>query len=251
MDIAVVANPNSEGLSQGTYEAIAFAAALAGKADAKVTLWLLGADCQKGIREAARLPIEAAICAEHGALADYMPETYLDALTQMQQAYRPDMIVFSGDIAGREISVRLACRADTQAVNDCIAGDYQDGAFVFTKSVYSGNLFIRYVLAQKPAIVSIRNGVFDGKGVKRTDGSCIVRRFEYAPKVSCSWVRHRELKKKANDLLSDARIVVIGGRGIGRRENFGLLQRFAEKIGAAVGGTRPAVNNGWLPVDAL
>jgi len=253
MNIAVIATHNTTQLSKTTYEAITAAVDLNSNLKAKLSLWIVGADNSKAIKEATKLPIDLIISMENSFLKDYIPETYIDVLIQILQVHKAQIMIFPGDITGNELSVRLGARIGSQTINDCISVNYSNKELSVIKPVYSGNLLIRYLLTEEPNIISIRSGVYDGKkyiGINKGKKTKL-EKFDWDSSNLKTWVRKKEVKTKFNDILTDARYVIIGGAGIGGKEGFSLLEKFAAKIGAVVGGTKSAISRTWLPIDRL
>jgi electron transfer flavoprotein alpha subunit len=250
MKIAIVLILTESNIPKETYGVIGCAGVLANSAKAQISIWLLGGDCSTALGEAVGLPIHKIVYLEDEKLKEYVPEVYLDACVQMEENLRPDLVIFAGDKAAKEISVRFAYRCGVQAVNDCVAVGWRDERLELTKPVYSSNLYINYQLTEKPAVITIRSGLFNA-GLTSFSATPSIHKFEFTPKAACSWLKGREMVSKSEDILSEAKTVLICGRGACGGNRMALLKKFAQKIGAQIAGTRPVVHNGWLPLEAL
>lgn len=251
MRIAIVAGIDNNRITAQTKEAITFGNKIAGMTDGEVSLWVF---CSKEGRSSTDgLDVDRIICAEEMVFLVYYPEVWLAGLKRFAVAFKPDLILFDGSCSGNELAVRLAYRLGGSLVNDCVDVETDGGRLTMIKPVYSGNLNIGYAFKETPGIVSVRSGVFNDKSSYRARDSKKTRfeSFCCSDIVTDDRMVKKEVKEKAVDLISEAKVVVIVGRGVGCRENIGLIKKFAGKLGAVVGATRPVVNNGWLPVSTL
>lgn len=253
MEIVVVSVQNQYALSKETLETLSTALELKKIVKAHVSLWLIGSNLAAAVSEAGGFNLDSIVCAEHQELQDYIAETYMVALTMLNKSYPADLILFPGDIAGSELSVRLACRMRGQSLTDCTALACKNGSIIAEKPAYSGNLRAKYRLKGKPWYLSLRPNPSNRKmpeinapfALKPAHRNFLVdiKRPEF--------IKSLEIATRFHDKLTDAKTVVIIGAGAGSREGAEKIEQFAKKIGAAVGGTRPVVQNAWLPLDLL
>ena len=253
MEIVVVAAQNRHALSKETLEALTTALRIKKIINAHVSLWLIGSVVAAAASEAGRLNLDYVMCAEHQELKDYIAETYLEALTTLNKSFPADLILFPGDIAGSELAVRLACRMRGQSLTDCTALECGGGSIIAEKPAYSGNLSAKYRLKGKPWYLALRPNPSNRILTEINTPYALKpahRNFLIDIKHP-EFIRSLEIATRFHDDLTDAKTVVIIGAGAGSREGVGKIEQFAKKIGATVGGTRPVVQNAWLPLDLL
>lgn len=253
MEIAVVALQTQGTLSKETLETLFSAVQIKEETAARVSVWLVGWGLAAAVAQMSRFNVDSVICAEHQMLKDYIAENYLDVLRLINESHPSALILFPGNIAGNELAVRLACRMHGKSVIDCSAIVYTRGNVIVERPAYSGNLILKYRLTGKPWYLSLRSSIVSmvkvpsDSGIRYphvyTDFSIDIKQPEF--------IKSREITARFQDVLSDAKTVVVVGVGVGNREGIGVIEKFAQKIGAVIGGTRPVVQNAWLPLDRL
>ncbi|MFA7330829.1 MAG: electron transfer flavoprotein subunit alpha/FixB family protein [Candidatus Delongbacteria bacterium] len=156
----------------------------------------------------------------------------------------PDLILLSASASGRELGPRLAARLGTGLVAECTELAWQDGQWLATRPIFAGKVLVTAPVAGKPALVSLRAKVF------------AVQEGGPAAHVEQATLAAREMQAVVEEILaaaggkldlSEADIIVSGGRGVGGPEGFAPLEELAAKLGAAVGASRAAVDAGWRP----
>jgi electron transfer flavoprotein alpha subunit len=174
----------------------------------------------------------------------------VDALVAAVELVRPDAILVSNSVAGRDVAGRLAARIGAPVAADAVAVSRDDQGVVAHHSVYGGAYTSESAATFGPLIITVRQGAVDGRGkaqplvvtelpVQRSDTpSAIVESFEPA------------VVEASRPELRGAAIVVSGGRGLGSAENFVLVEQLADVLDAAVGASRAAVDAGYVPYAA-
>ncbi|MGI9306575.1 MAG: electron transfer flavoprotein subunit alpha/FixB family protein [Gammaproteobacteria bacterium] len=140
---------------------------------------------------------------------------------------------------------RAAALADSQMLSEVIAVESAD---TFTRPIYAGNALATVQSADKIKFLSVRATAFDGvQGA--ADSPCEVRALQCGEDAGLSQFTGEKVSKQERPELTSARIVVSGGRGVGGAENFRLLEELADALGAGVGASRAAVDEGYVPND--
>jgi electron transfer flavoprotein alpha subunit len=182
-------------------------------------------------------------------LKDYRTIPYTDALEYLVNKYKPEVILFGATKQGRDLAPRLATRLRTGLTADCTGLDIEEGNLVQTRPAYGGNIIATIkTLNARPQMASVRPKVFQMLEIDAArKGQLVQEEFKFHE--SDKWTRVievvREAKKTAN--LEDAQIIVSGGRGLGKPENFKLIEQFANCFNACVGASRVVVDAGWIP----
>src|SRR5581483_11101587 len=142
---------------------------------------------------------------------------------------------------------RVAARLGAGLAADCVAFERADGVLVATRPVYAGKLLSRVRWASGPAVATLRPNVFRPAEPVAGRPPAVERLALGAAAATMQFVERREEAQTGLPELTEAEIVVSGGRGLKGPENFAILEEMAGVIGAAVGASRAAVDAGWKP----
>jgi electron transfer flavoprotein alpha subunit len=180
----------------------------------------------------------------HVAAAHYdggSPENYAALVVPLAKTY--SHIVASATAFGKGMAPRIAALLDVAQVSEITSVESPD---TFVRPIYAGNAFATVQSADAVKVVTVRATGFDAAP---GTGSAPVESLAAGPDKGQSKVLSRELTSSARPELAGARRVVSGGRGIGSAENFRMLEALADKLGAAIGASRAAVDSGYVPND--
>lgn len=246
--ILVIADVRGESVKRITLECLTAARQLANASGGSVTAAVIG----NGLSASVAGPLGQAgadevILAQSPDLADYAVESYTDALQQVIEQTGPAVVILAASPRGRDLSPRVAARLGVSLASDVTAIEMSGSQIVVTRPVFSGNAIASVALETTPAIVTLRAGSYPpaqpdaGRSAKVTQ---LTVNIEYAPGARA--VEFHEVKSERPD-VSEASIVVAGGRGMGTAENFDKIEELADLLGAAVGASRAVVDSGWRP----
>lgn len=182
----------------------------------------------------------------------YTTEAYTHAFYTLVNKYGPKTILIGATNLGRDMGPRLACRLQTGLTADCTGLDIDEGSgnVAWTRPAFGGNLMATILCPDtRPQIGTIRPGVFKRGEPDSSRKAEIIR--EDIP-VAEGTIRTRlieSIRETAGELinLEEAEIIVSGGRGLGKAENFSYVRELADALGASVGASRAAVDAGWIP----
>ncbi len=239
MTVLVIAEHDNRALNGATLNAIAAAARLA----MPVHVLVAGANAQQVAEAAARVAgVEKVLLAQAPQLADGLPETVAAQAVAVAAGYTH--VFLAATAHGKGVAPRIAALLDVAQVSDVIDVLAPD---TFKRPIYAGNA-IATVKSGYPVIVAtIRPTAFDA--VSAEGGSATVQAVQAVAGAGLSRFVSREIAVSERPDLGGARAVVSGGRGLGSAENFKLLDPLAEKLGAALGASRAAVDAGYAPND--
>jgi electron transfer flavoprotein alpha subunit len=153
-------------------------------------------------------------------------------------------VVAAATSFGKNVMPRIAAKLDVAQASDVTAIEAPD---TFVRPIYAGNAFMTVRSSDPIKVVTVRATAFDAAA--ESGGSATIERVPAADEVASAKVVAQELTKTARPELASARIVVSGGRGMASGENFALLEALADKLGAAIGASRAAVDAGFVPND--
>jgi electron transfer flavoprotein alpha subunit len=176
-------------------------------------------------------------------LADYTTEGYAKALDQIVKAVDPRILLLGASTRGKDLSARLAARLDAGLVTECIAMTVDSKQLVVTKPVFGGKVLAQIAIKGTPQIAAVRPNVFE---VVEADRGGTVEKVTVDIGDMQTAVLDKKVEAEAKVDLTEADIVVSGGRGMGGSD-FTVIEDLAAALGAAVGASRSAVDEGWRP----
>ncbi|MEP6784029.1 MAG: FAD-binding protein [Acidobacteriota bacterium] len=144
---------------------------------------------------------------------------------------------------GKNVLPRVAAKLDVAQISDVMAIESPD---TFVRPIYAGNAFATVQSSDPVKVMTVRTTAFDAAG---SGGNGVIETVAATADTGATKVTGQELTKTARPELTSARVVVSGGRGLGSGENFKMLEALADKLGAALGASRAAVDAGYVPND--
>jgi electron transfer flavoprotein alpha subunit len=186
--------------------------------------------------------------AQHELLNSYSTEGFCAAVAQAAQKIQPRIILGSASAMGRDLLPRVAARLGVGLAQDCIELHLADGQQLeCVRPMYAGKAFARVRLLMSPAIATLRPNVFS---LGTPDASRSAENEAFVPELNAAQVRAsvKETKVSAGQKieLTEANIIVSGGRGMKGPENFPIVEALADELGGAMGASRAAVDAGWI-----
>ncbi len=217
---------------------------LGGSAEA---VWLTDKATPEGLKTLGELGAKRVWLFENAALAPYRGEVWAPVLAELAQKESPQAILAPVSTRQRELMARLAARLGVGLSADSVAFAVEDGVLVATRPVYAGKLLAKMTWAKAPWLATLRPNVFRPAEPQPGAQAQVERPQAAIPGASMGFVERREEAATGLPELTEAELVVSGGRGLKGPENFVVLEDLAKVIGAAVGASRAAVDAGWRP----
>lgn len=251
-DVWVLAEYRGGELEEVTKEMLAEACHLISQSGGHVCSLLLGDGVSKLVIPLAHYGADLVYVAEHPLLSSYTTDAYTDVIVGLVQQYRPAIIICGATPNGRDLAPRLATRLGVNLASDCLSLDATgDGQLIATKPVYQDKVYAKVLHpAVAPQIATFRP---EARGVDEPDRSRRCEVVTVPVTIGSEHIRTRCLGLIPADPrtvdVSEAERIVAGGRGVG--DDFPSLWELAQLLGAAIGGTRVAVDRGWLPPERL
>ena len=239
MPILVIAEHDHHSLKSATLHAIA----AAGKLGGDIHVLVAGHNARGAADAAASVAgVATVLLAEASHLAAPTAENLAaTALTLLPGAYTHVVAAASG--FGKNVLPRIAAKLDVAQISEVIGIDAPD---TFVRPIYAGNAFATVRSTDAVKVLTVRTTAFDAVGF---GGTATVMAVPAAADTGLSKVVGQELTKSERPELTSARIVISGGRGLGSGENFKMLETLADKLNAAFGASRAAVDAGYVPND--
>ena len=221
---------------------------LAGKMQVRVTAIVHGDSGLIDHQSLFHFGADRVLCLSHPLLKTYTSSGFIHVLRSLLNSHKPYVLLLAANNHGKELASGLAAQLGVGLATDCVSLDHKEEAGLSaTRPVYAGKAYstVRFKGA-RPYIITLRPNVFRGGG---PDTSRTGQYEEIPAEISAGVmnIKVREIVSEMGDILdiTEARIVVSGGLGMQGPENFKLLEDLARVLGAAVGASRPVVDNGW------
>jgi electron transfer flavoprotein alpha subunit len=238
MSILVIAEHNNAELHVSTLNTITAASQIGG--DVHVLVAGSGA-CEVSTQAAAVSGVAKVLHADADHYKDAVSTELSDLVVRLAADY--GHIIAGSTTSGKDLLPRVAALLDSSQISEVIAVDSAD---TFKRPIYAGNAIATVQSSDAKIVLTIRSTGFDAAEL---GGSAEVVSIEATAANGSTTVTNRELTVSERPDLGAADIVVSGGRGVGSAENFKIIESLADKLGAAVGASRAAVDAGYVPND--
>ncbi|QDX20795.1 electron transfer flavoprotein subunit alpha/FixB family protein [Pandoraea pnomenusa] len=240
MSILVIAEHDNQSIKAATLNTVA--AALQCGEDVHVLV--AGNNAKAAADAAAQIAgVQKVLLAEAAYFGDGLAENIADEVVSIAGGYTH--ILAPATAYGKNIAPRVAALLDVAQISDITKVDSAD---TFERPIYAGNAIATVQSADKVKVITVRSTGFDA--VSATGGSAAVESVAATPDAGVSQFVGREVTKLDRPELTSAKIIVSGGRGLGSGENYTkVLEPLADKLGAALGASRAAVDAGYVPND--
>lgn len=237
-NVLVIAEIRGGKLRQVTLEALQAARSIM-QAGEQAEAILLGHNVGEAASELAKYFSRVHV-ADHSALETYNPETYLPAVLDVVKSSNPRAIITGHTAIGRDLAPQIAASLGAGQISDVTAIDGDQ----FVRPIYAGKAFEKKQFAQGTVIVTVRPNNFPAAEPAASAGEIVT--IDYAPPGSLRAIVKDVVRKASGKVdLSEARVVVSGGRGVKSTDGFKILEELADVLGAAVGASRGACDAGY------
>lgn len=240
MAVLLIAEHDNQVLGHDTLKAMGAAGSLSGGIDVLVA----GVHCQKVAEQASRIAgVQRVLVADSAVYEHQLAENLSALVAEIGGKYTH--IVAAATTFGKNLLPRVAALLDVGMLSDVIAIESDD---TVVRPIYAGNALARVKSNDAVKILTVRGSAFDTAS-ERSEGMAEIASLDIEIANDVSRFVGRESANSARPELSAARIVVSGGRGLGNKENFALIEKLADKLGAAIGASRAAVDAGFVSND--
>ncbi len=242
--VLVFAEQREAQLKKVAFEALLVGYKLAEQRSEDLAAVIVGSGIADLASQVVKFGVKTVFTVDDAALEHYSPDGYGGALADLVQQHDASVVLLSATATGKDLGATLAARLETQLVQDCAAVDFEDGELVLTRPVYAGKARSRVTAPDvSPLVVTIRPRSVEMQQETGSAGEVV------AAETKTDDIRTRvaDVVKAVTETveLTEADIVVSGGRGMKGPENFALLEELARTVNAAVGASRAAVDADW------
>ena len=253
-NVAVFCERKGDKLAPISAEGLGIGRKLADDLGQSLVAMVVGSQVGDVAKDAARYGADKVYVVDDGAFKDFQSDTYVAIAQKLVDQAAAQIVIMGQTDVGRDLSARLAFRMGTVATTDCLelAIDSDSKRVLQTKPVYGGNAKEIFVTDTDPQIVTIRSKAMTAL---EPDDARQAEVITVDPAIDAGLIKGKLLDKVIEEVtgvkLEEATIVVSGGRGMGGPEGFVQLEELAKLFKGAVGASRPAVDQGWLPNNRL
>ncbi|MEX1154847.1 electron transfer flavoprotein subunit alpha/FixB family protein [Parvibaculum sp.] len=238
MTTLVIADHNNKALNDATAKTVTAAAKLGGD----VHVLVIGQDCGAAGEAAAKLDgVKKVLVADDALYAHPVAEPLAALVVKLAADY--DAIVTAATTVGKNFMPRVAALLDVAQISEITA---VNGADTFERPIYAGNAIQTVKATDAKKVITVRTTAFPAAG---QGGSASIEKIGAGDNPGLSEFVEEKLTKSDRPELTSAKIIISGGRGMQNGENFAMLETIADKLGAAVGASRAAVDAGFVPND--
>lgn len=221
----------------------------ADKLGVKLTALLLGSNIEGLSKTLAEHGADEVLIADDKLLEHYTTDAYTKVICDLVNERKPGILFVGATFIGRDLGPRVAARLNTGLTADCTSIDVEveNGDLLATRPAFGGNLMATIACPEhRPQMATVRPGVF--AKVESDGANCNIEKVNVELTDSDVRTKVLETVKTAKDIIdiSEAKVIVSGGRGVGSKENFALLEELANILGGTVAGSRAAVEKGWI-----
>jgi electron transfer flavoprotein alpha subunit len=239
MPILVIADHDNQSIRGATLNTVAAAAKMGGD----IVLLVAGGDCAAAAQAGAQIAgVSKVLVADAPQYKDELAESLAALVVSIASGY--SHIVVPATTFGKNVAPRIAALLDVAQISEIVAVNSPD---TFVRPIYAGTALATVQSKDPIKVITVRATGFDAAAA--SGGAAGVETLAAAPDAGLSSLVGRELVKSERPELTAAKIIVSGGRGMGSAENFKLLEPLADKLGAAMGASRAAVDAGFVPND--
>ena len=233
-----------------SFELLGKAGELAGKLGTTVSAVLCGYNVGELADELFEFGADTVVLVDDPLLKDYMTEPYAQAMYGVIDYFKPEIVLYGATTIGRDLAPRVSARVHTGLTADCTKLEIEDetGRLLMTRPAFGGNLMATIICPDfRPQMATVRPGVMQRKEREKGRRGTVMP-FKYRLEKNNCFIEILDVIKKQNEAvnISDAKILVSGGRGVGSRENFKMLYELADALGGRVAASRAAVDAGWV-----
>ncbi len=213
------------------------------KFEEDIHVLIIGSNCKSVADGASKIEgVSEVIIVDDDKFSNQLAEDITPIIVNLADKY--NFILAPADTFGKNIMPRVAALLDIAQVSDVISIESKD---TFVRPIYAGNAFATVKSSDKKIVITVRTTAFES--AKASDNTANITNIESSGNNSLSAFVGQELSKSERPELTSARIIISGGRGMQSGDNFPMLEKIADKLGAAVGASRAAVDAGFVPND--
>ncbi len=244
--LMVFAEQREDRIHPVSYQLLGKGTEIADKLGVEVSSVLLGDQMKEKANELIYYGADKVFLYDHPALKEFDLLNYKHNLVKLIREVKPEIFLLGATRLGRSLGPRVAVALGTGLTADCMGLDIdEDGNLIQIRPAFTGNILAQIKTTTRPQMSTVRYKVMQKK-TRAPDrrGEIIKRDTDLVP--SLLTIKKQERLGEANIAITEADVIVSGGRGLKKAEDFGILAELAELLGGVVGSSRPLVDDGWI-----
>ncbi len=242
--VLVVCEIRDGKLKKTSREALSIGRKLAGQSGGELQAVAFGPDASSAAEEAGKLGATKLYAVSHESLKAYSTEAITSALAQTIAEANPAIVLLGGSSDGRDLAPRIAARLNAGVASDVTSLEWADGKLRARRPVYSGRAFATVEVHSSPAFATCRPNAFPAE--ESGGGASQVVEIAWEPVEIKARLIESRTPQTGELMISEADIIVSGGRGLKEADNFSIIRDLANALGGAVGASRATVDAGWI-----
>jgi len=245
-EVLVLAESSGPAFRKAALEAVTEGRRLADLLRVSEIVLAIGNGLKDPTSELGKYGADKVILADDPSLAIFHPDYYRQIALEAIKRVNPSIILAAATSTGKDLAPRLAIHLDTAVASECTHLEMENGKLIATRPAYAGKVLLRVKVNSSPSIATLRPNVFTAReavpGKKPT-----VEQIEFNRPDSRMIVKEFVTQGAKKLDLTEASVIVSGGRGMGGPQNYKILEELAEVMGGVVGASRASVDAGWRP----
>ena len=239
MTVLVVAEHDNSEIKGSTLNVVA----AAGVINSDITVLVAGSSCSDAAEAASKIAgVEKVLVADDAQYENALAENVTELVVSIAGDY--SHILFPATASGKNIMPRVAAKLDVAGISDIVSVESED---TFVRPIYAGNAMATVQSSDEKKVITVRTTAYDA--VSAEGGAAAVESIQATPASGNVSFVGQEVAVLERPELTAARVIISGGRGMQSGDNFAMLEKVADKLGAAVGASRAAVDAGFVPND--
>ena len=245
-NVLVVTELKNGKFRKTSFEVISEGRRIADELNSKVAALVIGAGIDDLTGVAGQYGADIVLAADDQKLRDYTPDFYLEVVLKAVQSHDAEIVLMSATTLGRDLAPRVAARLDAGLASDCLQLFIKDGRFEAERPLFAGKAIARVAVNSEIKMATLRPNIFPIS--KPDDSKSAPVESLSVPQVSAKMeLKGFRATGSGKMDLTEADVIVTGGRGMRNPENFNILEELAELLSGVVGATRAVVDSEWRP----
>lgn len=242
--VMIVAEQREGALRKISLELASTARKLADQSGDEVSAILLGSGIEGLAAELGKYGVDKVIVGDNAAMEPYITEAHAAVVAKIVKENDPAILLLGASVQGKDLAARVAAKLATGLATDCTDVKIADGKFVAVRPMYAGKCVGEIAISASPAMASLRPNVF--AAVENAKAGAVVK-VDAAVDAASIKSKILEVQKDTSGKidLTEANVIVSGGRGMKDAAGFGILEELADVLKGTVGASRAAVDAGW------
>jgi len=242
--VMIVAEQRDGALRKISLELASTARKLADQTGDEVSAILLGSGIEGLAAELGKYGVDKVFVGDNAAMEPYVTEAHAAVVAKVVKENDPAILLLGASVQGKDLSSRVAAKLATGLATDCTDVKLDGGKFVAIRPLYAGKCFGEIVFESTPAMASLRPNVFPA--AENAKAGAVVK-VDAAVEAQKSKVLEVQKDTSGKVDLTEANVIVSGGRGMKGPEGYAILEELADVLKGTVGASRAAVDAGWRP----